>query len=68
MPKYKCKNIECKAFNKEIIIEKSVSKFIKGEFVDSGSICPECKQIMEVVKPSQGFTTFIHGGPNICKK
>jgi hypothetical protein len=68
MPKYICKNPKCKAFDEEIMVEKSISKFVKGEFVDSGSICPECKSIMDTIKPGEGFTTFIHGGPNICKR
>lgn len=46
----------------------SVTKFVKGELIDSASICQFCMEPMEVLRPGEGFTTFMHGSENICKK
>lgn len=67
MPKYKCLNSQCKNYNHEIITEKTSLKVIDGELIDSGSICPVCKNKMERQNP-EGFTTFMGGGPNVCKR
>jgi hypothetical protein len=68
MPKYKCVNNNCPNTDKEIIVQKSVTKFIKGELIDTGSVCQFCHEIMEFIRPGEGFTTIIGGSPNICKK
>ncbi len=67
MPKYICKNPKCAKFNKGQTVLKSKSYIENGEIVDSGSICPNCKQIMECENP-KGFTTYMAGSDNICKK
>lgn len=68
MPKYKCVNNNCPNCGKEVTCNKSVTKFVKGELIDSASICQFCMEPMEVLRPGEGFTTFMHGSENICKK
>ena len=68
MPRYKCTNIHCINHNKEIVVAKSTTKFIKGELVDTGSICQMCMEVMEFIRPGEGFTTHMTGSDNICKR
>lgn len=65
MPRYKCKNKECISCDK-IITRDTVIKFVNGTLFHIASICDECLGKMEVLN-EEGFTTFMHGGPNICK-
>jgi len=67
MPKYKCQNPKCIKYSQVQTVFKSKSFIQDGEIVDSGSICPKCENIMESINPV-GFTTFITGSENICKK
>ena len=68
MPKYKCKNQQCKAFDQEIVVAKSTTKFINGELVDSASICPVCGEKMQFIRPGEGFTTFISGTNDVKRE
>jgi hypothetical protein len=68
MPKYKCENKECFDFDKEIIVDKSICKFVQGQFVDSASICLACGKIMKFIRPGEGFTTFIAGTNDVKRE
>lgn len=67
MPKYVCENEDCKMFFELQYVEKSKISFKNGKMFDSGSICPECKEVMKPVNP-EGYTTHMTGSENICKK
>jgi hypothetical protein len=66
MPKYKCLNAECAAFNQEVTSPTTI-RFVKGVLVDSAEECPVCKE-RRIPIPEDGMTTFMHGSPNICKR
>ena len=56
------------SFEKEVLISRSTTKFIKGALVDTGSICQMCQEVMEFIRPGEGFTTHMTGSDNICKR
>jgi len=66
MPKYKCNNKDCEKFNVEIT-ESSTTKIVNGELIDSAIKCKDCNSDRELII-SEGMTTFMQGGPNVCKK
>jgi len=68
MPRYKCINQNCINFEKEVLVSRSTTKFIKGALVDTGSICQMCQEVMEFIRPGEGFTTHMTGSDNICKR
>lgn len=67
MPKYICKNECCRLYNK-VMTRDSKLKFDGHSVNDSGAVCPDCNHICESVIKKDGFTTYMHGSPNICKK
>ena len=64
MPTYKCNNKTCSSFGEHAFISKTKLVSRDGVFVDIKASCPECSKTRETVK-TDGFTTFIHGGPNV---
>lgn len=69
MPIYKCLNSQC-SFYGAIMIENHITLYYdKGEdrVVDSGCKCPYCKSEREQIR-EPGMTTYMSGGPNVCKK
>ena len=66
MPKYKCKNPECRNFDK--IEDKSTTiRVVNGEVIDSAKKCCYCNSDMELTR-EPGMTTYMTGSKNICKK
>ena len=66
MPQYKCNNKDCVSFD-QIKTSKSVIRIVNDEVVDSALKCPDCGANRELIRDSEGFTTYMHGSANICR-
>ena len=69
MPSFVCKNKKCKDFDKEKFFVKVKIKANANGVFCSEQICNSCQQKMEDVKePDSGYTKYMGGGENVCKK
>lgn len=68
MPKYKCTNSSCELY--DIVKHESAKlRTVDGKVRDVTLPCPSCKEDREELKEEfKGFTTYIHGGPNISRR
>ena len=66
MPKYKCKNPECRNFDK-IEVKSTTIRVENGKVIDSAKRCNYCNSDM-MIFPEPGMTTYMTGSDNICKK
>ena len=60
MPKYKCKNGDCKLYDEVISMAKSRITIVNGTAIDGNDYCPECKQERELLREG-GMTVNISG-------
>jgi len=69
MPIYKCTNESCSLYETTMIENNVTLYYDKGEskVIDSGCKCPSCKANREQIR-EPGFTTYMSGGANVCKK
>lgn len=67
MPKYKCVNNECPSYD-VIKHESAKLRSVDGKIKDITLPCPSCGlDRIEIKEEFSGFTTYMHGGPNIPK-
>ena len=67
MPIYKCYNPKCSMYKIERYVTKTKISIIKGKVIDIKQKCPICGVECIGVK-TDGFTTTMHGGVNVCRK
>jgi hypothetical protein len=61
MPKYKCTNPKCSKFNKiEGRNSKGFYDKIQQKVIDTGAICPKCKNECELQLPSEFSRNLIN--------
>ncbi len=64
MPIYKCNNKKCKQYLQPMTVGKAKIVVDGYQIKDLAAPCPICNEDRETIK-DDGFTTQIHGGPNI---
>lgn len=68
MPKYKCINKECRAFDK---ISESIpvhNKYTLNGVIDLNIECAWCSKDRIIIEENKGLCTSMFGSDNICKR
>lgn len=67
MPKFICQKEDCPKCGIIQTVDKIIITVKNGKSHNTGSICSVCGSKMDSLNP-MGFTTYMTGSDNICKK
>jgi len=68
--KYKCKNKECKDYNKIVVEHTTITRYVLGKAIDTTAPCPKCKSVRKKIEVDKGICTAMQSGnnSNLCNK